>query len=114
DLRVFGFTLLLTTSTVLAFGLLPALRATGSLVPTSLATRVVTSDGSRGWLSRGLTVGQVLLCTVSLIVAGVFLRTVQNLRGQDAGYVEQQLLVADVQLPGGSDELRWALLDQLH
>jgi len=34
-----------------------------------------------------------------LTIAGVFLRSLQNLRGQEAGYREEQLLVADVEPP---------------
>ncbi|HEY3884980.1 MAG TPA: FtsX-like permease family protein, partial [Vicinamibacterales bacterium] len=50
-------------------------------------------------LNRGLIVAQVVMCTSILMMAGVFLRTLQNLRGQDAGYRADHLLVADVTPP---------------
>ncbi len=46
------------------------------------------------------------MCTVLLVVAGVFLRTLQNLRGQEAGYLEDRLLVADVGFPREYPEVR--------
>ena len=106
DARVLTFAALLTGGTVLLFGLAPALRATGHIVSGALNARTGSGGPTRSWLSRGLIVGQVVMCTVSLIVAGVFLRTLQNLRGQDAGYVEDRLLVADVQPPGADDDQR--------
>lgn len=57
-----------------------------------------------GFLSRGLRVGQITLCTALLVVAGVFVRTLANLRGQDSGYHEDRLLVADVEFPRGYRE----------
>jgi predicted permease len=54
------------------------------------------------------------MCTALLIVAGVFLRTLANLRGQDAGYREDQLLVADVEPPRAHpEERRDQLIEEL-
>jgi putative ABC transport system permease protein len=50
--------------------------------------------------------GQVVMCTALLVVASVFVRTLQNLRGQEAGYREDRLLVADIAFPREYAEVR--------
>jgi predicted permease len=111
--RVLGFAALLTAGTAVLFALAPAVRATGQIVPEALTARAGSGEPTRGWLSRGLLVGQVAMCTVLLIVAGVFLRTLQNLRGQDAGYVEDRLLVADVRPTGRDEDERDVRIEEL-
>jgi len=87
DLRVLAFAGFLSLGTCLLFGLIPALRA----------TRPPNRYRSRSWMSRGLVICEVAVCTLLLVVAGLFVRTVQNLRGQDAGYQqENRVLVADI------------------
>lgn len=48
------------------------------------------------------------MCTLLLMVAGVFQRSLWNLRAQETGYREEGLLVADVEMwpPGESSEAR--------
>ena len=57
-------------------------------------------------MSRGLVVSQVVMCTLLLMLAGVFLRSLHNLRGQETGYREDRLLVADVAPPRELPEAR--------
>jgi len=99
DARVLGFAALLACATCLLFGVVPALRATGRYGAADLRVGAGGGRRHRSWLSRGLLVGQVVMCTALLTVAGVFLRTLENLRGQDTGYREDRLLVADVEPP---------------
>jgi putative ABC transport system permease protein len=99
DTRVLGFTALLSVMTCLLFGVGPALRATGRVAASALKSGAGLGQRHRNILSRGLLVGQVLMCTALLVVASVFVRTVQNLRGQEAGYREDHLLVAEVTFP---------------
>jgi predicted permease len=128
DAGILGFAALLTCGTCLLFTVVPALRATGRLDQTDLRSRTgagvspsralawrrCTASPGRGRLGRMLLVGQVVLCTALLIVASVFVRTLGNLRGQDAGYVEDRLLVADVQPPRLlDDDPRDLLLEEL-
>ena len=47
-------------------------------------------------MSRSLVVGEVAMCTLLLVVAGVFLRSLHNLVSQDTGYNARGLLVADI------------------
>ncbi len=66
------------------------------------------------WLSRGLVISQIVMCTALLVASGVFLRSLQNLRGQEAGYREDQLLVAEVQPPFEyTEERRDQLIEEL-
>jgi predicted permease len=114
DAGVLGFAVLLTCGTCLLFTVVPALRTTGRLDQTDLKSRTGAGPRRYGRLGRTLLVGQVVLCTALLIVAGVFVRTLGNLRGQDAGYVEDRLLVADVQPPRTlDDDPRDVLLEEL-
>jgi predicted permease len=99
DARTLGFAVLISCITCLSFGLLPALRSVRSSPSGSLGVKGSSGERARSWASRGLIVGEVVMCTVLLMLAGVFVRSVQNLRGQDGGYRETQLLVADVGFP---------------
>jgi len=114
DPRVLGFAALLSCATCLLFGLVPALRATRARGVSDFRTGAGTGQRNRSWLSRGLLVSQVVMCTLLLTIAGVFLRTLQNLRGQETGYVEDRLLVADVQPPFEySEDRRDQLIEEL-
>lgn len=114
DPGVLGFAVLLTGGTCLLFAVVPALRITGRLDQADLASRTAAGPRGYGALGRTLLVGQVVLCTALLVVAGVFVRTLENLRGQDAGYVEDHLLVADVQPPRSMEgDARDVLLEEL-
>jgi predicted permease len=79
--------------------LIPALRATHTVGAPQFRAGPGTGDRNRSWLSRGLLVSQVVMCTALLVLAGVMLGSLQNLRSQDAGYREDGLLVAEVQPP---------------
>jgi predicted permease len=114
DAAALGFAALLTCGTCLLFTVVPAVRMTGRLDQTDLTSRAGAGLRGYGRLGRALLVGQVVLCTALLIVAGVLVRTLGNLRGQDAGYVEDRLLVADVQPPRTlDDDPRDVLLEEL-
>ena len=106
DARVLGFVALVSLLTCLLFGVVPALRVTGKIAAATLKAGAGTGQRNRRFLSRGLLVGQVAMCTALLVVSGVFLRTLQNLRGQEAGYLEDRLLVADVGFPRAYPEAR--------
>jgi predicted permease len=106
DSRVLGFVTLLSLATCLLFGIVPALRVTGRVSAAALKMGTASGQRYRSMLGRTLLVGQVVMCTALLILAGVFVRTLQNLRGQDAGYVEDRLLVADVGFPGTYQKAR--------
>ncbi len=97
--KAVGFAALLSCTTCLMFGLVPALRATGRHGAADLRASAAVGQRNKSWLSRGLVVTQVVMCTALLTIGGVLLRSLQNLRGQETGFREDRLLVADVEPP---------------
>jgi len=98
DLRVLGFTLLITLVTGLLFGLLPALRLSRTDLNVSL------KEGGRGGLhGRGLRnalmVSEVALAIVLLIGAGLLIRSFVKLLDVNPGYRAENLLTAKIALP---------------
>ncbi|HKP36562.1 MAG TPA: ABC transporter permease [Pyrinomonadaceae bacterium] len=97
DLRVLGFTFLLSLVTGILFGLAPAWRATRvDLTPALKDTGRNSSGMSRSWLSRGLVITQVALSFLLLVGAGLMLRTLHNLQNTDAGFNRENLLLFSV------------------
>jgi predicted permease len=93
DWRVLTFVLVVSCATGLLFGILPALRGTGADVSTALKETSRSVVGSRNWASRVLLAVQVAISLVLLVGAGLFLRTVSNLRHVDIGFKPQNLLL---------------------
>ena len=94
DLRVGLFTLTLSVLTGVGFGLVPALRASRTdLAPAlkSEATAVV-GGGAHFGLRKGLVVAQVALSLLLLIGAGLFTRSLMNLRSLDPGFQADRLV----------------------
>ena len=76
----------------LSVGLLPAIAATGEAPLDGL--RGTPRAGSRaGWLGRGLVVAQVVVCLVLVFAAGLFARSLRNLRAIDLGLDPRQIVV---------------------
>jgi len=94
DARVLAFTSLLALGTGILFGLAPALRATRVHLSSSLKEgRGSVSARSGQLLAKALIVSQVALSTVLLIAAGLFMRTLMNLRNVDTGFHTENVLV---------------------
>ena len=82
---------------VMLVGLWPGLRGARTAVTLSFLQRVAAPEtGRRARVSAGqlLLAGQLALCTVLLVGAGLFLRTVMNLQGQHLGFDRNVLLVS--------------------
>jgi predicted permease len=94
DLRILGFTLCLTFVTGVIFGLLPALRASRPDPWTTLKDTVGSIAGTGGslFLRKGLVTAQVALSFLLLFGAGLFVRSLQNLRTTDTGVVLDNLV----------------------
>src|SRR5688500_11151428 len=97
DWRVFAFVLGVTTLTGLVFGIAPALRATGGDVGAALKQTSRSVAGSKSVLAKALLVVQVAVSLVLLVGAGLFLRTLDNLRRVDVGFNPQNLILFRVQ-----------------
>jgi predicted permease len=93
DWRVLSFALAVTTLTGIVFGIAPALRATSVNVSAALKESSRSVAGSRSILSKALLIVQVAVSLVLLIGAGLFLRTVENLRSVDVGFNPQNLVL---------------------
>jgi predicted permease len=93
DWRILAFVLAITVVTGIVFGVAPALRASGVNVGAALKETGRGIAGSRSLLGRSLLVIQVAISLVLLVGAGLFLRTLQNLRHVDVGFNPQNLLL---------------------
>ncbi len=96
DWRVLGFVVAVTVATGVVFGMAPALRATGINVNTALKESSRSVARSRTFVGKMLLAVQVAVSLVVLIGAGLFLRTVQNLREVDVGFDPQNLVLFHV------------------
>ncbi len=95
DLRILGFTLALTFLTGLIFGLVPALRASRPDLWTTLKDAMGSIAGTGGslFLRKGLVTAQVALSFLLLFGAGLFVRSLQNLKSVDTGFRDIDNLV---------------------
>ena len=102
SVRILAFTAAVSLVTGILFGLAPAWRATR--IDLTLALKNV-----RGSLTRGLGPGRVLavaqlaLSLLLLIAATLFVRSLQNLSGDDGGIPRQSVVILRVE-PRGSDQ----------
>jgi predicted permease len=97
--RILAFTTLLSILTGLLFGLVPALRAVKVDVNSTLKENAHGASRGRARLNLGklLVVAQVAISLLLLIGAGLFVRTLRNLRTADLGYGEERLLIVRIE-----------------
>ena len=96
DWRVFGFLAGVSMLTGIVFGLMPALRATRVDLAGAMKEGSRSVTGSRTVLSKSLVVLQVAMALVLLVGAGLFLRTLENLKSVDVGFDSRNLLMFNV------------------
>ena len=113
DWRVFLFTALVVVVTGVLFGIAPALRATRADMNSVLKETSRSVTGARSLLGKSLLVAQVAISLVLVTGAGLFLRTLDNLRTGDVGFDTRDLVLFRVN-PGlnGYTEQRSADLYQ--
>jgi len=101
DARALGFLLLLTLATATLFGVMPAWLASRAEWHESVTSAGRTVSENRGTRRlRGALVGaEVGICTVLLIIAGLFGRTWLRLINLDPGFNVSNVLAASVDLP---------------
>ncbi len=94
DMRILGFAFALTLVTGVFFGLLPALRASRPDPWTTLKDTAGAIAGSGGslFLRKGLVTAQVALSFLLLFGAGLFVRSLQNLKATDTGVALDNLV----------------------
>ena len=93
DLRILGFTFAVMLVTALIFGLVPALQSSRADVAPTLKDQAgsVLGGGSVG-LRKVLVAAQVMLSLLLLIGAGLFLKTLTNLRDLGPGFPAERLV----------------------
>jgi predicted permease len=95
DERILLFTLGVTLLTGIVFGLVPALRASRPDPWSTLkdAMGSIAGQGGSLFLRKGLITAQVALSFLLLFGAGLFVRSLQNLKTTDTGFREMHNLV---------------------
>ena len=93
DWRVFAFAGGVSLAAGIVFSLVPALRATRADPSDALKEQSRSMTLSRSRLSRALIAAQVAVSLVLLVGAGLFLKTLANLRGVDVGFNPEQVLL---------------------
>ena len=93
DARVLVFTFLISIATGIVFGLVPALQASRSNLVVELKERTGQPgrSGARFNVRSVLVVAQVALSLVSLIGAGLFLRSLRNTERVDPGFEQRRV-----------------------
>ncbi|HKW96315.1 MAG TPA: ABC transporter permease [Bryobacteraceae bacterium] len=100
DWRVLAFTVALAVLTCVLFGLAPALRATHTSPAAALksTSRNATAGPERFGLRRILVASQIALSLTLLIGALLFVRSLRNLITLDAGFRQNGILIAQLDL----------------
>jgi predicted permease len=93
DLRVFAFTLLISLLTGVVFGVVPALQSTRTDLAGTLKDQAGSVTGTKALgLRKALVVAQVTLSLLLLIGAGLFIRSLHNLKALDPGFRTSNLI----------------------
>ena len=94
-----AFTFGVSLLTSVAFGIAPAVQASRMRVGMALNSSARTASGTGMQSSRALpkilVAAQVALSLILLVGAGLFVRTLQNLKNQDFGFNRSNLLLIE-------------------
>jgi putative ABC transport system permease protein len=101
DAKVFGFTLLISVLTGLAFGLIPAFRAARPNLYKLLQSsgRRSTDTGSGRRFQSILVVVEIALALVLLVGAGLMIKSFRHLQQIDPGFSTENLLTLEMAIP---------------
>ncbi len=91
--RILGFTLFASLLSGIIFGTAPALRATRFELIPALKDGGGDAAMTRSLLGKALVVSQVALSLLILVGAGLFVRSLINLRNVDTGFNQQNVLL---------------------
>ena len=99
DVAALGFTLLLSLSAGLLFGMAPALQATRADLHEALKQGARGAAGGATRTRAVLVAGQVALALVLLVGAGLLLKSFARLQQVDLGFEPEHVVTARVTLP---------------
>jgi predicted permease len=102
DGRVLLWTMVASVVAGVAVGLVPAVRVTGGDVAAALRagrTGGGSTSDSHGTARAALQIVQLALSVVLLFAAGLFVRSLRDIRRLDLGYDRDQVLAVDVSFP---------------
>jgi predicted permease len=98
DLRVLGFTLVVSFLTALVFGVVPALQGSRTLLNEALKEGVRSRGTTHNRLRNLLVVAEVALSLVLLVGAGLMLRSFEKLQQVNSGINPEHVLTVEVPL----------------
>ncbi len=98
DYRILSFTFALSLATGLIFGLVPALKSTRPSLAPTLKDQVGAVIGGSGGVRvrKALVVVQVTISVLLLVAAGLFIRSLRNLRLLDLGLSTDNLIAFNI------------------
>jgi predicted permease len=97
DVRTVAFIVAVAFTSAVIIGVVPAFRSTMALEGELNAGAHTTGASQRSARAHRWLIGsQVALCMSLLVVAGLFVRTLHNLRGLDAGFDRKTLVLVTV------------------
>jgi putative ABC transport system permease protein len=100
DYFVLGFALLLSAIASVAFGLVPAIFAVDGDLQNTLREGVRSGESRKRRSARGLlAVAEISLAMVSLVTAGLLIRSFAKLTAVGPGFDAQHIVTADISLP---------------
>jgi predicted permease len=102
DGTALAFTAIVAGVTAVLFGVVPALRATGSMRPTSTRGGRASAGTAHHRLSGALVAAELALAVVLVIAAALLARSFAALSGVDAGFQTAHVIAARITPPEGS------------
>jgi putative ABC transport system permease protein len=96
DARILGFTTVVALVTGMLSALVPAMRMTALRPGSALKAGAGEQSREHRSLASSLMVGQVSLSLVLLMAAGLFVRTLKNLRNLDRGFQSDGVLFVNL------------------
>jgi predicted permease len=89
---IIAFTAVVSVVVGVLAGMAPVFHAAGLDVTSALKAGVRSGGQRRGWMQDTLTIGQVSLSVVLLVGAGLFVRSLRNVRAIDLGFDAEGLI----------------------
>jgi len=99
DFRVLGFTALLVVTTGIVFGLIPAIRSSGTDMQRAMRNGARGSSGTNRRLASLLVCGEIGAASLLLIAALLLVRSMWALQGIDPGFRTTSIVTARVTPP---------------